>query len=276
MNLLIIKSPDDMRTLLVPIDFSENALDAAQYAANWSAQLDGGRVILYHSNSAASTANDVLLKELESIKERLASKDKAEITCIVNNDGLSEGVAALVRQYQVSFIVMGITGRNKAGQKLIGSSVFEVSENADVPVLVIPAKARFAKMENVALALPIIPDLKSHTPHDAIQTFVKTLSANLMIVNVGRKKDKTPKPVLYAGLKDIFDMFEEMNPTFHFLTAQNTADSVADFAKDNHAQLLISIAGKYGFLQGMFKSSVTKKLAYHSAVPLLIYRSEGK
>lgn len=265
-----------MRTLLVPIDFSENALDAAQYAVNWSTQLDNERVILYHSNSSDSIANDVLLKELESIKERLAPKDKTEITCIVNNDGLTEGVAALVRQYKVSFIVMGITGRNKAGQKLIGSSVFQVSENADVPVLVIPAKTRFTKVENVALALPMMADLKNHTPHDDIKAFVKALDANLMVVNVGRKKDRTPKPVLYAGLKDIFDMFDELTPTYHFLTAQNTADSVASFATDNHAQLLISIAGRYGFLQRMFKSSVTKKLAYHSAVPLLVYRSEGK
>lgn len=262
-----------MITLLVPIDFSENALDAAQYAVRWSTKMESNRVILYHSNSYGNTANDILLKELESIKEQLIQKDKVEIICIVNNDGLTEAVATLEGQYQVSFIIMGITGRNKAGQKLIGSNVFQMSENVDVPVLVVPAKTRFKKIENVALALPIIADLKSHTPHNAIQTFVKTLGSNLMIVNVGRKNDKTPKPVLYAGLKDIFDMFEELIPTFHFLIAQNTTDSIADFARDNHAQLLISIAGKYGFLQGMFKSSVTKKLAYHSAVPLLIYRS---
>ncbi|HLT87411.1 MAG TPA: universal stress protein [Sphingobacterium sp.] len=264
-----------MKTLLVPIDFSENAIDAVQYAVHWSNQLESERIILYHSSNTDSTANDIHSKELENIKEGLSSKDKLEVICIVNNDGLTEGVVALVREYQVSFIVMGITGRNKAGQKLIGSSVFQISENTDVPVLVIPSNTRFTKVENVALALPIIADLKDYTPHTAIETLVNTLDAKLLIVNVARKKDKTSKPVLYMGLQDIFDMFEKMHPTYHFLTAQNTADSVAEFARDNHAQLLISIAGKYGFLQGMFKSSVTKKLAYHSAVPLLIYHAEG-
>jgi len=265
-----------MRTLLVPIDFSENALDAAQYALNWSIQLDMSRVVLYHSNSFENIAKDTLLKELENAKEKLTQKDKTEIICIVNNDILTEGIATLVKQYQVSLIVMGITGRNKFGQKLIGSSVFQVSQSADVPVLIIPAKIQFTKIENVALALPIIADLKNHTPHDNIKSFLQMIGANLMIVNIGGKKDKTPKPILYAGLKDIFDMFDELPPSYHFLTAQNTANSVAGFAKDNHAQLLISIAGKYGFLQGMFKSSVTKKLAYHSTVPLLIYRLKEK
>lgn len=265
-----------MKTLLVPIDFSENALGAAQYALNWLPRLDINRVILYHSNFSERTAADTLLQELEKTKEKLSRNDEVEITCIVNNDMLTEGIAALVKRYQVSLIVMGITGRNKVGQKLIGSSVFQVSQSADVPVLIIPANTRFINIENVVLALPIIADLKNHTPHDDIKAFLRTLDAKLMIVNVGRKKDKTPKPVLYAGLKDIFDMFDELAPSYHFLMDKNTANSVADFAKDNHAQLLISIAGKYGFLEGMFKSRVTKKLAYHSTVPLLIYRLERK
>lgn len=139
-----------------------------------------------------------------------------------------------------------------------------------------PPQAQFKKLENIALALPITTDLKNQIPSEDILKFVKKHDANLMIVNVAKRKDKTPKSTLYSGLADIFDLFEELDPTFHFLTAKNTADSIANFAKDNHAQLLISITGKYGFLQGMFKTSVTKKLAYHSTVPLLIYRLSEK
>lgn len=264
-----------MITLLVPIDFSENALNAVQYAVNWSISFNGARIILYHSNSTGNATDDSFLEEIERIKERF-SRDRIKFIGVVNKDKLTEGIAVLIGQYQASMIVMGITGRNKAGQKLIGSSVFQVSENVDVPVLVVPPQAQFKKLENIALALPITTDLKNQIPSEDILKFVKKHDANLMIVNVARKKDKTPKSTLYSGLADIFDLFEELNPTFHFLTAKNTADSVADFAKDNHAQLLISITGKYGFLQRMFKTSVTKKLAYHSTVPLLIYRLSEK
>lgn len=264
-----------MKTLLVPIDFSENALDAVQYAVTLSNSFNGARIILYHSNSAGNATDDSFLEEIERIKERF-SRDRIKFIGVVNKDKLTDGIAVLVGQYQVSMIVMGITGRNKAGQKLIGSSVFQVSENVDVPVLVVPPQAQFTKLENIALALPIITDLKNQIPSDDILKFVKKHNANLMIVNVAKRKDKTPMSTLYSGLADLFDLFEELDPTFHFLTAKNTADSVADFAKDNHAQLLISIAGKYGFLQRMFKTSVTKTLAYHSTVPLLIYRLSEK
>lgn len=110
---------------------------------------------MYHSNSSESVSGSALLKELENTKARLNREANVEMTTsVVNNDTLTEGVASLVKQYQASLIVMGITGRNKVGQKLIGSNVFQVSQKADVPVLIIPAKARFTKIENVALALP--------------------------------------------------------------------------------------------------------------------------
>ncbi|WP_353197823.1 universal stress protein [Parapedobacter defluvii] len=262
-----------MESLLVPIDFSDNSLDAAQYALDWLGQLNTNRVILYHSNAAENTSGETLSKALENIRKRLSKKMGAEVICMVNNEILADGIAALVRQYQVSRIVMGITGRSKAGQKLIGSNVFRVSQRADVPVLIVPAKTRFKKIENIVLALPVISDLKNHIPHEEIKIFARMLDAKLMIVNVGRNKDKTPKPALYAGLGDIFGMFDELAPSYHFLTARNTANSVAGFARDNNAQLLVSIAGTHGFLEGMFKSSVTKRLAYDSTVPLLIYRA---
>lgn len=265
-----------MKTLLVPVDFSENSLDAVQYAFDTMALWDMKQVVLYHSNTLEGTPNETLMRELEGIIEAKAPDDKANVICIVSNDTLVEGISILTAKFGVSLIIMGITGRNKIGQKLIGSGAFQVSQTADIPVLIIPAKTRFSKMKNIALALPLIADLQDYIPYLEINSLVKALAANLMVVNVARKTDSMPKRVLYAGLKDMFEMFDELEPSYHFLTDQSTAETVAEFAKDNHADLLISIAGNYGFFQGMFKLSVTKKLGYSSPVPLLVYRQKLK
>src|SRR5690606_8017990 len=118
--------------------------------------------------------------------------------------------------------------------------------------------------------------LAEQVPHNEIKSFIKEVGANLMIINVGSLRDKTAKPVLYSALKDIFDLFDELLPAYHFPTSANTADSIASFAMDNHAQLLISIAGNNGFFQRMVPPSVTKRLGYTSAVPLLIYRLKNE
>lgn len=261
-----------MRTLIVAIDFYENSFDAAQYVLDWLPQLNVDKVILFHSDVSMDIPENILLGKLGDIKRKLPQVDKVSVECVTTRTTLTEGISALIKKYHASLVVMGITGKNKVRQKLIGSNVFEVLQHIDIPVLIIPAKTQFKKTKKIALALPIIPDLKNHIPYDEIKLFIQPFDAELMVVNVGRSNDKTTKSVLYSGLSDMFDMFDDLTPSYHFLTDNNTANSIASFAKDNDAQLLIGISGRYRLLQGMFKSSVTKKMAYNSAVPLLFYK----
>ncbi len=174
----------------------------------------------------------------------------------------------------ILLVVMGMTGQNKIGQKLIGSNVFWISQNIAVPVLVIPAGTRFEKIKNIGLALPLLPDMKNYIPEMAIKSVLEKLNANLMVVNVGEKSDNRSKATLYAGLSDIFHLFDELVPSYHFLTNKNTLNSLLEFSEDNHVDILISISGKEGILQRLLKPSISKNLAYRSQIPLLLYRAK--
>jgi len=263
-----------MKAIIVPIDFSRNSLEAAQYAVFWCRQLDIQRIILYHSNQDLAQPTLTCIQELDVVRMRLMDYGVKDIVTLVDEEDIKMGITLLTHQYEVAFIVMGITGRSKVGQKLIGSNVLKLSRHTAVPILVVPAGTQFAEIKQVTLALPIIDNLRQFTPVSSIAWLVQTLKTRLMIVNVGKKKDKVPKATLYAGLKDIFAMFEELKPSFEFLTANNTVDSLTDFVHETQPQLLITVAGHTGFRTNLFKQSITKQLVYKSAIPLLIYRTQ--
>jgi nucleotide-binding universal stress UspA family protein len=46
-------------------------------------------------------------------------------------------------------------------------------------------------------------------------------------------------------------------------------ESVNLYAEDIQADLILTVPRKHGFLTGLFKTSHTKKLAYHSHIPIL-------
>lgn len=263
-----------MKALIVAVDFSDNALYAARYALGLAKQLNADILKLYHSSVDGYDDKIVAYVKLEDIKETLVvDSEGLDISCIVDDRSLTDGLIALADRYEEPLIVMGITGRGKVGQRLVGSQVFKVTKHVHAPVLIVPENAVFTTIENTAVALPIIPDLRDYVPHNAIRSMVGELGASLMIVNVGGRQDKTPKPVLYAGLADMFEMFDDLSPTYHFFTSAKTTDTIIDFVENSQVQLLMSIAGQYGFLEGMFRHSMTKELAYHATVPLLIFRS---
>lgn len=267
-----------MEILLIPIDFSQNALNAAQYAVDLAPALKINKVVLYHSIEDEAASREETKKQLEVVKAQLDNREKIEVLCIANYLSLTKGINELADKYKVLLIVMGLTGRNKVGQILMGSNVFRVSQQITIPLLVVPTHAVFKKIENIGLALPMVPDLGESFPHQAIKTLIKRLKASLSIINVGdgKKESRASKEMLYAALKVMFEVYEELSPSYHFPTAKNIVESVVQFTEDNHIELLISTSGKYSFIQGMLRKSISKQLAYQSAVPLLLYQIKDK
>lgn len=263
-----------MEKLLIPVDFSENAVNAALYAVSLATQMNLKGIILYHSTKEKSHSDKEVREQFKRIGERIGHTD-IEVEYVSNAANLTDGLIDLAEAHHFLLVVMGMTGQNKIGQKLIGSNVFRVSQNMTVPVLVIPAETRFERIKNIGLALPILPDMKSYVPEIAIKSILEKLGANLMVVNVGEKSDNRSKATLYAGLNDIFLLFDELDPSYHFLNNKNTLNSLLEFSEDNHVDILISISGKEGILQRLLKPSISKNLVYRSQTPLLLYKAKS-
>jgi nucleotide-binding universal stress UspA family protein len=193
---------------------------------------------------------------------------------IITNGGLIlENIQKLSLQYASSLIVMGITGKNKLEQKVVGSNTIKVGLNSDIPVLIIPPNAKYAPIKNVALALPFKKNLLDFVPFEAINTLKEKLGASLMVVNVEKKGENIPNNIVYSSLQSAHYMFGKSGATFHMISDDHVADAITAYALSNDAQVIISIAEEHNFIQYLFKGSVTTRLAFHSNIPLLVYKA---
>ncbi len=257
-----------MKPIIVAIDFSENSRDALQYAFQYGASIGNVPVVLYHSmepNTFEEVGNFVQqLKEWGS-----EGSGNLKLYFETNKYSLEDGIELLIEKYDAGLVIMGITGKNKIGQKLIGSQVFKTVENAMIPVMIIPAGVIYEPIKHVALAIPFIPELKERVPHVEILKWIRALKAGLTIINVGQKKED--KQDIYQGLAALFEMFDEDEAEYHFPSGSNVAGLILDYVKKNEVQMIASISGSYGFLERLFKPSVTKKVAYGSKVPMIVF-----
>jgi nucleotide-binding universal stress UspA family protein len=46
-------------------------------------------------------------------------------------------------------------------------------------------------------------------------------------------------------------------------------DAISNFASDHEIDLIVTVPRKHSFISGLYKTSHTKKLAYHSHVPVV-------
>lgn len=279
-----------MNTILVPVDFSATSLNAARYAVRMSRQLKAQRLILFHTyggsyqilDQGAEVVYQTTKVLLENMKEELNALQHElnliapadlEIDKIVSDGFLMEEVLDLIPKENIGLIVMGITGKNTIEQKLIGSNTYRLASESPVPVLIVPAKADFTSVKNVALSLKFKTGMMEETPYQDIKYILRELGAKLTILNVADDDYRTQPTDIQSGVTASHRMFDDIDANVVYLGNENVVSSIVEYVSDNDIQLLLSVTHKHGFLQSLFKGSVTKQLAFHTDIPLMVFRA---
>jgi nucleotide-binding universal stress UspA family protein len=272
-----------MKKFLVPTDFSDTAKNAAQFAAQAVASVPGAKIILYNVSDTIATGTDgsvltetdddraiVLGNAMLQLKDEITPfAGGATIdTVLEQGSSLIDNLERYVRHHGIDLVIMGITGATRLEQIFMGSNTLNMVNTRICPVLIVPPDASFKKIKNVVLASDM-KEVATTTPVAPIKSVLDIFGANLHIVNVDHEhyveltdEYKTERSVLEKMLKDY-------NPTFYFIRQYDFLDAISQFTQDKNIDLIIIVPRKNSFLGGLFKTSHTKKLAYHSHVPIV-------
>ena len=128
-----------MKPIIVPVDFSETAYNAARYAAEFSNDLQGAKLIFFHAFDKVLTGTDgsplfndpkarlnLSMAALENLKKELGQLTAAKIECMAEEGDLIYNLGLLVKRTGSELIIMGITGSSRLDQLLIGSNTLSL------------------------------------------------------------------------------------------------------------------------------------------------------
>ena len=138
-----------MHCVIVPVDFSDTALNAARYAAQMLAGKPDVLLLLYN-NFREESDEEMCRTYLESLRMEARQRGAVTVECLVERGGdLITNLASLSRSRTAMLIVMGITGRTSMGQKLIGSNTLRMVNHSLVPVLIASLKEQQQQIEQL-------------------------------------------------------------------------------------------------------------------------------
>jgi nucleotide-binding universal stress UspA family protein len=282
-----------MKTILVPTDYSATAKNAALYALQLASQLQVKKIILYNAYQAPPVISETAVMpttampffDVENLRDVSNTgmrhfKDAIQSFCPSGIEidqqteyaALDNDINEVCKKTFADLIVMGITGTSKIEEVLIGSTAISVVKNTKVPVIIVPSGAKYTSVRNVMLACDYKKVVET-TPVLPIKNILDATKAAIHIVNVyeGEKNitaDKTYQQELLHSL------LQEYNPQFHFEYNADFITGINAFAEANNIDLIITIPKKHTFFEGLFKQRHTKKLAFHSHVPLMYIHDE--
>jgi nucleotide-binding universal stress UspA family protein len=257
-----------MHRVIIPVDFSETSMNAARFTAQMLAGKKDALAVLYHNYEKKKELSECI-RQLEKLKKEMLETGVAKVEFEKEMGGdLIENIARLAHTTRATLVVIGITGKSTFKQVLFGSNTLKLVNENLYPVMIIPPNAKYIEIKNVALASDF-QNVELTTPSILISAVLEMFNPMLHIVNVSSEHYVSITEEYQRG-KDWFkEMFKNYKTEFYFIGINDFFEAMDNFIRDYKIDLLVTVP-KHDSNSGLyFSNSHTKKLAYHSHIPIL-------
>lgn len=275
-----------MKKILVPTDKSENASHALNYGLNL---FEGEEVefILFQSFDIPTYTADMpmpmdvigseeLKRVLDEDVDRLRKKYDGtgfRFSVQVEAGSLSFNVDELVEKLGIDIVLMGTRGASGMAAAVIGTNTADVIQSASCTVLAVPENADITKPKSILFA----SDNKGLSDADILDPMMEIaerFKAHVHLMNVLDEGKMTSVDEAVAGLK-LDHILERIDHTFHFENSNDKAHAIEEYLNTHDIDMLAVIPRRNNFFDAIFHRSVTRKLALHTKVPLLVMHDLG-
>lgn len=277
-----------MKKILFPTDFSKTAENAFLYALGLASAFKAQLLVInsYEMPVVSATNagqpelvqevyNSIELSGFERFKAQAptlrkiaedAGYDNIDVKFMYEEGTVPYVINTILEKEQIDLIVMGTTGDSSVENKLFGSNTVHVINNVHVPVLTVPKESKSAELTKIGFATSLKSTEKTHL-YKLIE-IANMLNATVSCLHIVEEDEATNEQLLNEWITE----FTPHNVRFHTYEADDFEQAVYDFIDDYNIKMFCVVKRQLNFIQKIFTSSLSKKLAYHSYTPLLVLR----
>ncbi|HEY0031023.1 MAG TPA: universal stress protein [Bacteroidia bacterium] len=279
-----------MKTILVPLDFSENSKNAMDYAILLANKLKM-KLLLFHAyhvsveevisdsykiirNKEINHTPQEVEKELKVWQEAIL-KSETDLQCdaVFREGDLSEEIARIMEEQEIEFIVMGTKGVSGLKEIFIGSNTAKVIRKVSCPVVAVPEGYQSGEIRKIVFATDY---------HDSdvvsirfIVDLAKLFNAEVLVVHMA---DGELNPKFEGDLLRYFQEQVEQSTTydklkFYLQYGKDVYKSFSEFIIEQDADLLAISAKERKLGTSLFNRGVTKKFVEHLKIPVFAFQA---
>lgn len=267
-----------MKKMLVPVDFSETAENALNFAVQMAEWLKCEMVLFHVVYTPAFIADEysqVVLptfalqkdceKELKKKCRKIAEKnDRLAVSHACTFGVPSDEILRFAEEHAVDLIVIGIQGVGYLTERLIGSTASAVIKDAACPVFVIDKKVAFKVPRKMVVAVDFVEG-KKQDGIKRLKEFSDVFKAHVYLLHVyeGSLDNASEKRMALETALDGIDH------SFCYSENDDPVQAINAFVEKLQMDLVVMFPRKRSLVNRIFHESISKKMAFHSLVPLL-------
>ena len=268
-----------MSKILVPLDFSPNAINALKYADQLASATSANLIVMNIYDGGISNyeagwpVEELFENVIELIKEKTNAVMKenctsANISTVFKNGNIKDIIIETIEQLEADFVIMGTHGASLIAKVLFGSNTAYTITHSKVPVMAIPGDYAYTPIgkivyasdfNNIETELRLLNKVSESLNHIPLET----LHLRYETEEVGEQKSIFEEIIQannYANNHLVQDTFDLDN---------TLANAIKEYAEAQQNIILAMFAEDRNIFQSLFLGSKTEYLTYKLNVPLL-------
>lgn len=275
-----------MKKILVPTDFSDGAFNALEYALHF-ARLLNFSVEVAHAYHMPATGSMVMVniteildkngrEELELLKTRVSNLSYAKDVSVnyrTEHGTVVDMINRVSREPGFEFAVMGTQGASGITDKWLGTNAMDAAKFVEDPLMIIPANHMYKNIDHILFAT----DLKLSGNEDHLKflsLIAEKSSAKIEFLHIRKQGENIEGQKLAEYLDQINRSFGKNHPRIAYLYEDQVHKGIEEAIQSKRPELLAVVRHKYGFFEGLFRSSISQQLISESKLPILVLQDK--
>jgi len=274
-------------TILCPIDFSECALNALEYAAKIGEKYKAKLIVFHVLNKQdyqqlapldldGTFQKEFVEQKLKSLQDAVLKESlpKGLQSCevVLTEGAIVQTTIAYSQKINANLIVVGTEGMNEFREQVFGSRSSKMVMQTDRDILVVPRKAFFKRPRKLVFASDYVEEDKAAI--QKVVEFAKFFDSEIDIVHVSSRTRVIDKALHKT-------MVEEIKPSVSYDLVNYVLKSFRDdlaLGLENYLQLakgdmLVTLSKKKDFFDQLFSKNLSRKMSYFITKPLWVIKS---
>jgi nucleotide-binding universal stress UspA family protein len=287
-------SEQKIANILVPVDYSATSKIALDYAVAIAKKFHAKVTVMHGFGLPADwviadprfhkdieeieTENYAKLEEVIRPYKAVGYEDSADALVFEKLVVLGmwvEKIAEATEKGEYDLVVMGTKGVSGLDEVIFGSVAGQVAEAVHCPTLAVPAEAEFKGIKHILYATNF--DERDIVVIDELLEFAHSFDADIVCLHVNTDKDKLAKDLnQLTSLEEQFWFTPFSKLQFELVQGQSVEKGIDRYIHENQPNIIAVLPQERSFLENLFHSSISRKMAYHSKLPVLILKSKLK
>ncbi|MBO0340442.1 MAG: universal stress protein [Bacteroidota bacterium] len=276
------------KRVLLPTDYSKNALNAIRYALELYKNVRCDFYILNAFHVSGYTLDSMRVPEVgepyyeaakqesEEGMERLMQmvklhpqNDKHEFHTITTFNSLTEAIRNVIDKKDIDIIVMGTKGITESKARIFGTNTVNVMEQIkECPVIAVPNNYMFQEPKEIVFPTDYRTPFKKKEIGDLIE-ISKLFDAKINVVHIDKDKDGKLSRKEKINKELLQEILQGTDYEMHFLPADKISSGINKFIDEHNCDMVAFLNKKHLFFGSILSNPLVKKIGYDPQVPIL-------